>query len=497
MKFLLYFVFFISISSNISGTSRLDSLLELGKEYSYKFEFQKAEELFQIVIQQYPESPYAPHYLSRNNLWFYLGSKDSLYKNRFEKLNNVALEIAESLYKKESSNPKLNNLIGQIYLQKSILNATEGNSMDAFWATKSSLSYFEDALDLDKNYYDPYLGIGTIRYALSFIPGFLGWAISIAGLEGDKEEGLRFIKLSFDKGQSTHTEAAYHLSKIYIEYNAEYDSAKIYLNNLIHQYPKNILFLYQYAILDIETKNLNSAEANLDRILELNNEKFQQINSFSLFLKAEIAFKQNKFEKAISLYDRFLQHSSSIDYTGLAHLNTGLAYVMLENEILAKKYFILARNGNLDLAEDVTAKKLSYLYYDKTFSIDAKNIIIAENYFESADYQQAYNTISKIEISELELYEINKAKIIEAKILLEIDNTQKAKSVLKKVDFEKAANISSDIAEYYYLFAKISYVEGDGSSASKYLDLAFENCEESNNKLMRHLTHLNSKLNMK
>jgi len=481
----------------MSGNTQLDSLLKLGREYSYQFEFQKAENLYQDLMEKFPNSPYASHYLSQNYLWFYLGSKDSTYKFLYEKYGKIAFNKAEKLYDKDEDDPKLNNLIGHIYLLKSMLYATEGNSMDAFWAIKSSVSYFEDAVELDQNYYDSYLGLGTIKYALSFVPGFLGWAISIAGLSGDKEKGLRFIKIAYDKGSSSKTEAAYHLSKIYTEYNAEYDSAKIYLDYLIEKYPNNILFLYQYAILLIDTRELEKADKILTEIINLNNKKFSQTTSFSIFLKAEITFKQNDFNKAISIYDKFLRTTKSIDYTGLAHLKIGLSYVMLGDSLIAKKYFILARNGNLDIPEDQKAKNDSYLFYDKIFTENDRNIILAENYFASGKYQKSLNTIVEVNISKLDYNSLIKLKILEAESLLSLDKIKYAESAIENFQDDLRLSSSSFRAEYFLVLAEIKYAENDYKSSQKYLDLSFDYIDESNNKLMRHLVNLKSKLRRK
>ena len=494
MKVFSYPVLFLLISSVMFGNTQLDSLLNSGREYSYKFEFQKAENIYQRLITEYPNSPYAFHYLSQNELWFFLGSKDSTFKILYEKYSEQALHMAEKLYDKNEDDPKLNNLLGHIYLLKSMLYASEGNSMVAFWAIKSSVSYFEDAIDLDQNYYDPYLGLGTIKYALSFVPGFLGWAISITGLSGDKELGLRYVKLAYDKGKSAKTEAAYHLAKIYTEYNAEYDSAKIYLDYLVEKYPNNILFLYQYVILLIDTRELGKADKILKEIIDLNDRKFSQTISFSVFLKAEIAYKQNDFNRAIKFYDEFLKRTKSIDYTGLAHLKIGLSYIMLHNNLIAKKYFILARNGNLDIPEDLKAKKESYLFYDKKFTDNDRNIILAENYFVSGEYQKSLNMIKRINISELDFDSLIKLKILEAKSLLFLGKIREAESTIIDFKDDKSFNNLNYKAEYFWVLAKIKYVENDLRSSQKYLELAFESIDESDNKLMRHLVNLNSKL---
>ncbi len=450
MNFVKYSVLLIFINITFIFSSNLDTLLEEGKEYSYQFKFEKAESIYKNLILEYPKSPFAPHLLSKNYLWFFLGSKDSLYKNQFEYYNQIASQRAEALYQQNENDPIMNNLMGEINLQKSVINATEGNSMDAFWTTKSALSYFEDAMDADKNYYDPYLGIGVIKYALSFVPGFLGWAISISGLDGDKEEGLRFVKLAYVNGKDVKSEAAYHLAKIYTEYNAEFDSAKIYLAELISKYPDNILFLYQYALLLMDTKNLNLASEVMSRIIMLNDKKFSQTTAFAFLLQGELAFKQNDFKSAIQNYEDFLVKSNSIDYTGLAHFKIGLSLLMIGEDLLAKKYFILARNGNLDIPEDLNAKNSSYDYYNKGFfEIDRKTVLI-ENYFAAAKYNNVLEGIDSLQNFNLKIANQCELLLIKSKTHLELNQLLLAKKTIEKIDINNSGFTQNELADYLF-----------------------------------------------
>ena len=109
----------------------------------------------------------------------------------------------------------------------------------------------------------------------------------------------------------------------------------------------------------------------------------------------------------ILLYDKFLQSSNSIDYTGVAHLKIGIACEMTNKSLLAKKYFILARNGNLDISEDIKAKNDSYSYYSKNFSENDRSLILAENYFESGKYIESLNAIYQVTISDLDFLKMD------------------------------------------------------------------------------------------
>ena len=39
--------------------------------------------------------------------------------------------------------------------------ATNNSTVDAFWASKKAVNYFEETLELNPKFYDAYLGLGS------------------------------------------------------------------------------------------------------------------------------------------------------------------------------------------------------------------------------------------------------------------------------------------------------------------------------------------------
>jgi len=459
MRLNLFLLIFVSFIFNIFPQSKIDSLVTKGNKESFQFNFSDAEKTFQKVISYYPDSPLGYYFLSRNNLWFYIANKDSVSKKEYLKYFEIAKTKGEMEYENNQENPVVNFNLGNIYLLKSIFSSVEQNTMDAFWATKSAVNYFEEAIELNANYYDPYLGLGTIKYALGFVPGFLGWAISVAGLDGEKSEGLNDILIAYTKSNFSKVEASYHLGKIYTEYNAEYEKAEKHLFNLVEEHPMNELFLYQYSILQIDKRNLPKARKFLNKIL--------------------MSSLQPKFH---------------LDYTGIANLKIALSFLMLENNLMAQKHFILARNGNQNIAEDSQASELSDKYFGKEFSEIDKNLILAQNYLESGKYDFAIEKLNEIENEKVD------AELNIKMELVRIESYQFNNNYLKSGEiFNKYFEL--DIFSNYACYSKLLYLkslqkfhEKKYSKAKEILELAFENLNKYNNKLNRLLVNLNSKL---
>jgi predicted negative regulator of RcsB-dependent stress response len=374
----------------------LKKLITSGLNYSYNFDLQKAEEIFNEAIDEYPEYPHGYHYISQLKLWSYLGGKDESELESFLTHSELAKIKGERLFEKNKNDASLSYLLGAIYTLRATANSFNGSSLDAFWAANSAVDYYETTIEIDPEFYDAYLGLGLFNYALSYVPGIFKWAINLSGLSYDKEKGLQFLQIAEKKGKLDQTEAAFHLSKIYTDYVAEYDSASILLKKLISRYPKNSLFHYQYAVLKIKARELNKAEESLLKVIELNHPKFHQTNSLSYFLMGDINFKRNDFTKAVEYYKTFLATTKDIDYTGIANYRIAVSLSMLGDSLESRNRLLLARMGNLDIPDDIYASEKSLRFFETGFSDDFKKVVIAKNNVEAGENEDAFNQLIEI-----------------------------------------------------------------------------------------------------
>lgn len=100
---------------------------------------------------------------------------------------------------KEKSSAELSYLIGSIYYNKSIAEARGGNYLQALWTSNQMKSNLEEAVRINPNYYDAFLGLGLYNFALSQIPSTLEWAANLVGITADKELGLTYVKRVLQK----------------------------------------------------------------------------------------------------------------------------------------------------------------------------------------------------------------------------------------------------------------------------------------------------------
>lgn len=435
----ILFLFFFAFNL-VNPQSTLKMLSRNGENHLLHFNFDKSEETFNEIIEKYPNDPTGYYLQSKMHMWFYLGSKDEGEYLTFIKYSDLALGFAENVYKDDDSNPHHTYLLGNIYLTRAFTSTTSGNSLDAFWATKKGISYFEETLELDSNFYDAYLGLGLFKYALSYVPSIFKWALELTGMSGDKRNGLNYIKQAYQGGRYTVQEAAFHLAKIYTEYNAEYDSAEVLLKRMIQNYPENLLFHYQYAILKIEQRDLKSAAVSLKKVIKNPHDKFKQTTAFANFLLGEIAFRKNNFEEAKNFYNNFLETTLGFDYSGIAYYHLALCNAFRNDSIDVRNNLLLARNGNLDIEDDLYALKMSELLYDVGISSSFLKMVKAKNSLLNTKYNECYDLL-RLTIDSLNTPDLKG----EALLIL-------GEAAINKKDYDLALTCAFEAKEMKYQF---------------------------------------------
>lgn len=384
---------FLLINSFLLGQSQIQSLVQQGMNQAYNMEFDSAEKTFNRIIELNPNSPQGFYRIAQIHFWIYLGSKDPGEYQVFLKFADLAQTRIDKVLDDNSEDYHTMYIAGNLNSYRAMAQATNNSSVDAFWSSKKAVNYFEETLKLNPKFYDAYLGLGLFDYAMSFVPDFLKWAVNLTGLSSDKARGFRYIKTAFRKGTLDKTEAAFHLSKIYTDYLAEYDSASTLLQSLILRYPNNTVFIYQYAVNLIKDKKLDRANELLNRVVKLNNKKLPQVTALAYYRKGEILFKKNHFKSAITQYETFLDASKDLDFIGIAALNTALCYKVLGNDAEFKKYLAQAKNGNQDIFEDSYASQKSEQYVNNGITPIELKLMMMKNDLDAGSYKIVYDTL--------------------------------------------------------------------------------------------------------
>ncbi len=380
-------------ASALHGQVNLKKQVLEGLNSCYNFKWNKAEAEFQQIINRHPDDPRGYLYRASIYLWYYLGNNQKTDLNNFVEYSDSATEMCQKILNENPEDAFTLNLLGTNYSYRSIAFGKAEKYLDAVWASKKSQSFLSEAVKYDSTLYDSYLGLGLYNFAVSQIPTAYRWALSLAGISGDKDLGLQYIKTAAQKGFYSKVEAQYYLAQILSDVLFDYKTAQKYLLVLTHNYPDNILFNYTLAVLQIKQRNLNEAEKLLAKIISRDSTRFKKIKSFSYFLMGDIYYRKNDFENAKDFYLKFLTSTPDRDYTGIASYRLAVSYELTGDRKTAQKFFKVTGQGNMDLEDDIFAKRRGSKFESRPILPEEIKLIEIGNLVEGALYRQAIDSM--------------------------------------------------------------------------------------------------------
>ena len=393
MKTLTFILLFFTL---INAQSDIEKGILHGLDNCYNFHWGLATKEFQKVIDKYPDDPRGYHYQSTIYLWYYLSSRSTDDYKNFIKYSDLAIDKAKNILDKNSYDDVILYTIGTSYSCRAIIFAKAENYVDAAWASKKSEGYLVDCLKINPKRYDACLGLGLYNFAIGQIPSGFKWALSLAGIKGNKNLGIQYIKKAANEGYLAKTEASYYLSQIYSEVANNYDAAAGCLKPIMKKYPDNMLFNYSMAIVEIKRKNPFMAEKIISKIIKTDDSNFKELICFSNFIMGDIYFKMNDFDGAKKYYNYFLNSSSQKDYKGIASFRLAVCYEITGDRNISANYFAQAGKGNTDLDDDIFAKRMGEIFAKRTMAQSEIDVIKFSNLIEQGKFKDAITQLDQL-----------------------------------------------------------------------------------------------------
>jgi tetratricopeptide (TPR) repeat protein len=396
MKSIFVLIFTFLFYSYCFAQQEIERQILKGLESCYNFNWDQADQTFQNLIDKYPDDPRGYHFKSSIYLWYYLGGNEKNDLITFEQYSEMALKKGEALLEKDEKNQMALYILGADYSYRAIAFGKAENFLDAAWATKKSESFLTEVLELNPKKVDAYLGLGLYNFAVAQIPSAFKWALNLVGISGDMDAGIKYIETASEYGSYAKVEAQYYLAQIEMDFLADYETSAAILKKLVRKYPQNLLFNYSYAVLLMKQRKMPEALKLLDKVIKAGNSQFSQITSFSYFLKGDINFRNNNLDSAKNYYMQFLEKTKDNDYTGIAGYRLAVCYEATGDREEAVKYFKKAQTGNMDLDDDIYAKRKGEIYEKRTMSPNELQLVYDSNMLEAGKYKAAYDSLTSL-----------------------------------------------------------------------------------------------------
>ncbi|MDZ7773924.1 MAG: tetratricopeptide repeat protein [Balneolaceae bacterium] len=265
----------------LSGTGQpekdYETILREGIDAFYRTDWQRAERLFNGLQEQRPEDPRAWFFEAMIPFWdYFFGMGGTGTARRFLELSSEALIRGEEWLDRHPTDTTTVLLMSGLYGYRSLIAASEKRYRTALESGMTGYRYTRQLLALDSADPRALIGKGVFRYMLGSVPGGVRWMTNMAGLKGDRKEGLELLRRASRSDSHVRNDALMILAYLH-EKEGRAGEAIAYLERLQERYPCNLLVLYNRARLQEELGRTRQAQELYGRAAGMDNPGLQEL----------------------------------------------------------------------------------------------------------------------------------------------------------------------------------------------------------------------------
>jgi tetratricopeptide (TPR) repeat protein len=354
-----------------------DPQTEAAFDHFYNMDYDRATQEFEKIVEKHPNDPVAVNHLLTAVLMHDLYDTGAMntgdytndsfigrtprptkpeVKERIKALARRAEDLEEQQLK---ANPKDVDTLYCRGVSRAQFSVYTGLVERAwFSALRNAVGARHDherVLELDPNYVDAKLVVGTHNYVIGHLPWSVKVAAALAGLSGSSEKGLAYLR-EVAKSDGENAVDAKVVLTLFLRRDHLYDEALGYMNELSEKYPRNHLFLTEVANLQRAADRLPEAEAAYRRVWQNGREgKYGNLHyELAAWGLGELLRSEKNLAGAAAAYDLVNEAPNpDPDVLQKANLAAGEMYDLLQKRDLAmKKYqIVLAGNANTGPAD--------------------------------------------------------------------------------------------------------------------------------------------------
>ena len=476
----------------LSADDNKDKIGELalkGIDLATTLHYAEADSLFEEIVKLEPANPCG--YFLRSATYFWMFSEDiknETVGDKFRDLSYQAADIAEARLDEKPDDLDAKFFLGGAYGSLGRYYAMTKSYLNAYWYGKKGKNYLEEVIEADSTYYDAYLGLGIYHYLADVLPRFIKILSFVLGVDGDKAQGIKELKIAAEKGFYTKTEAMFFLGAIYTYRENEFEKAIKIFNELLQRYPDNPGALLSLGRCYSNMGECNKAVAAFEKVLQIEDGQSRLPRGSIYYQLGDAYFRKNEFVRA---RDNYLQAIAS-DSAEVgkrrwiyprAQLKLATCYELLGDIEKARYYLKQVSEEDSEHAYEEAQKRLN----EQLSEIDSR-LIRADNLKECGQFQKAYAILSAIEADYSDKNDVKTKKKLEsaayqkAEILYEQKRYAEAVSKFKAIIDQPGEKSESRMYwTYFYLGnsykalgeyekAKEAYDKAEGTDSDRLLE---------------------------
>ncbi len=346
-------------------------------DHFYNMEYERATAEFEKIVEKHPNDPLAVNHLLTSilihNLYdtgamntgdyandSFIGRTprptDTKVKDRIKDLVHRAEALEEQELKENPKNVDTLYCRGVTRAQFSVYTGlVERAWFSALRNAVGARHDHEHVLELDPDYVDAKLVVGTHNYVIGRLPWSVKVAAALAGLSGSAEKGLDYLR-EVAKSDGENSVDAKVVLTLFLRRERHYDEALGYMNELAAKYPRNHLFLTEVANLQRDAGRLDEAESIYRKVWQNGREgKYGTLHyELAAWGLGELLRSKKDLAGAAAAYDLVNEAPKpDPDVLQKANLAAGEMYDLLDKRDLAMKKYqtVLAGNANTGPAD--------------------------------------------------------------------------------------------------------------------------------------------------
>jgi hypothetical protein len=354
-----------------------DPLADAAFDHFYNMEYDRSVQEFEKILERRPDDPFAVNHLITAVLMRELYRMGAM--NSGEYANDSFIGDAH-----RPADPKVKEQIKQLVVRAEDLeeqelkaNPDNVNALYARGVTRAQFSLYtalverawfsalrnavgarrdhERVLELDPNYVDAKLVVGTHNYVMGSLPWSVKVAVAMVGLSGTKEKGFEYLRQVADSSGENNIDAKVVLS-LFLRREHRYDEARALMHDLAGRYPRNYLFPLEEANLLRASGKFTEAAAAYRKVWQNGQEgKYGKLRyEMAAWGLGELLRSQKDYAGAAAAYELVGQAPEPDPETlQKANLAAGEMYDLLQKRDLAMKKYqaVVAENASTLRAE--------------------------------------------------------------------------------------------------------------------------------------------------
>ena len=305
---MLGLVFALILASNgpLYEDVAADRLIRDAIDSSYALRLDRARAAARSLQMQFPDHP-AGFTIMAETFWWEAQTDpgNETIENQYYKGQELAVQKAEDALK-AGKYPKVELLayLASAHGSYSRFQVTQKEAyFSALRAGLRAHRYAEQVYELDKNYYDIYVGLGAFNFFTGSLPAVIKPFAFLIGARGDRNLGLQQLQIAADKARYSRTEARIVYYTAMLE-DGQYSVAFPVLEKLMSDYPDNfVLYVWATDWFRRQRKNLDGANY-FEKMYAKQISRAPLMAKYALFEKAGLQLAEQRSAEALQTIQR-------------------------------------------------------------------------------------------------------------------------------------------------------------------------------------------------